>query len=160
MSEKTEEAYQSLLEKIDEKCQVFLSKIFEPGFIISDYETGFIAAVKKLMPQVDQLGCNFHYTQAVFRKNQIFGLIIAYRNNGPFQLGFSQNFQPRIFINRPGDYKFWQFKSIWYMPKTEDFLPKNRNFVNYVKKTWIQKTGVFMWNVYDRPQNLGTTNAW
>ena len=92
MSEKTEEAYQSLLEKIDEKCQVFLSKIFEPGFIISDYETGFIAAVKKLMPQVDQLGCNFHYTQAVFRKNQIFGLIIAYRNNGPFQLNFLKIF--------------------------------------------------------------------
>ena len=86
MSEKTEEAYQNLLEKIDEKCQIFLSKNFEPSFIISDYETGFIAAVKKLMPQVDHLGCYFHYTQAVLRKIRNFGLIIAYRNNRPFHL--------------------------------------------------------------------------
>ena len=69
MSEKTEEAYQNLLEKIDEKGQNFLLKNFEPSLIISDYETGIIAAVKNLMPKVIIWSsfC-FHYTQAVFEK--------------------------------------------------------------------------------------------
>ena len=54
----------------------FVEKI-EQSFIISDYETSFIAGVKKLIPQVDHLGCYFHYAQAVYRKIQNFGLIIA-----------------------------------------------------------------------------------
>ena len=86
MSEKTKKAYQNLLEKIDEKCHFFLSKKFEPSFIIIDYETGSIAAVKNLMPQVDLLCCFFPNTEAVFRKIQTFGLIVAYRKNRSIQL--------------------------------------------------------------------------
>ena len=54
----------------------FVEKI-EQSLIISDYETGFIAGVKKLIPQVDHLGCYFHSTQAVYRKLQNFGHNIA-----------------------------------------------------------------------------------
>ena len=129
------------MEKIDEKCQIFLSKIFEPSFFISDYETGFIAAVKKLMPQVDHLGCYFHYTQAVLRKIRNFGLIIAYRNNRPFQLLCRKIFSLGILpIDHVITY-FDKFITIWFMPKTENFLPKN--LVNYVEKNLDPKNWSF-----------------
>ena len=34
----------------------FFSRKFQPKFIISDYETGFLTALKNLMPAVDHLG--------------------------------------------------------------------------------------------------------
>ena len=43
--------------------------------------------------------------------------------------------------------------------KLKIFFQKIDDLVNNFEKTWIQKNGVLMWNVYDRPQNIQTTNA-
>ena len=98
------------------------------------------------MPQVDHLGCYFHYNQAVFRKIQNIGLIIAYRNNRPFQLLcrkiFSLGFLPidHVITN------FDNLKQSGLCRRLKIFFPKIEDLVNYVEKTLILEflCGTFM----------------
>ena len=110
------------------------------------------------MLQVYHLGCYFHYSQAVFRKIQNFGLIIACMNIRPFQLLcrkiFSLGFLPIDHVITIVDIS----KQSGLCRRLKTFFPKVDDLVNYVEKTWIQKTGVFMWNVFDRPQKFRKVN--
>ena len=40
------------------------------------------------------------------------------------------------------------------MPKTKNFLPKNRKLYQLCRKNMAPKTGVSMWNLYDRPHGM------
>ena len=101
MSEKTEEAYQNLWEKSDEKCQFF----FVEKFWTKSYYIRFRDGFHRRREKIDAT-------------SRSFGLLCSL---------YSSSFPKKL--------------------------------VNYVEKTWIQKTGVFMWNVYGRPPNHRTTNA-
>ncbi len=48
--------------------------------IVSDFESGLIAATSQVFPGVVHRGCYFHYAQALWRKVQEFGLTPLYRN--------------------------------------------------------------------------------
>ena len=61
--------------KIIEKFQ----REFKPKFFLSDYESGFIAAVKQYAPESKHIGCYFHFTQCIYRKIQNLGLTSAYK---------------------------------------------------------------------------------
>ncbi|XP_033095927.1 uncharacterized protein LOC117100370, partial [Anneissia japonica] len=47
--------------------------------VVTDYESPVWQAIRQILPGVTMTGCLFHYTQAVFRKVQEFGLQQAYR---------------------------------------------------------------------------------
>ena len=58
-----------------------LGCVFDPEIIISDFESGFIEAVRKQFPRTNHKGCHFHYSQALWRKVQELGLVTSYRDN-------------------------------------------------------------------------------
>ena len=86
------------------------------------------------MPQVDHLGCYFHYTQAVFQKTQSFGLIIAYKNNRPFQLLCRKIFEINHAISN-----FDNLEQSSLYPRLKIFFPKIEYLVNYVEKKLSKK---------------------
>ena len=55
--------------------------ILNPEVIISDFESGLLEAVRLQFPNAQHLGCHFHYGQALWRKFQELGLVVAFRDN-------------------------------------------------------------------------------
>ena len=52
--------------------------MFEPRKFQLDYEAAALGAIARMFPEAEIKGCNFHYTQAVYRKVQVIGLKKAY----------------------------------------------------------------------------------
>jgi hypothetical protein len=53
----------------------------QPTTIMSDFETGLIAAVATEFPNTHHQGCYFHFTQAIWRHMQSLGLTALYIGN-------------------------------------------------------------------------------
>jgi len=49
--------------------------------VVADFERAVWAAVQTVLPGVTQRGCNFHYTQAVWRNVQVVGLQTAFASD-------------------------------------------------------------------------------
>lgn len=58
-----ESVYRQILKCLIDKADVHL----EPEVMISDFEDGFIQAVKEVFPDVHIHGCYFHFTQCIIR---------------------------------------------------------------------------------------------
>lgn len=58
--------------------------IFSLNRIISDFESGLIAAIRNLFPQ-QHLGCFFHFAQAVYKNIQTLGYGARYKNDPEFR---------------------------------------------------------------------------
>ncbi|CAF4059685.1 unnamed protein product [Rotaria sordida] len=58
-----------------------MNQIFDPSTIISDFEQGLGEAISSEFSSSNHIGCYFHFTQAVYRHIQQFGLSSAYINN-------------------------------------------------------------------------------
>ena len=56
-----------------------------PEKIVTDFETGVIAAIKNTFQFSEHLGCWFHYSQCIYRKIQEFGLTTQYFDHQNFQ---------------------------------------------------------------------------
>ena len=111
LSNKKKESYIFLLRLLEAKAEK-LGKRFSPEIFLTDFESGFCAAIKNCFPMAQHLGCHFHYCQAIFKKVQKFHLA-----------GISEIF-------------------------------------DYFEKTWLnEKFSVKMWNLYNRPPSLNTTNS-
>ena len=71
MGDKREESYRAVFRKLRENVFLLL-----PGFnvqarwthMMSDFETGSIAAFRDIFPEVKVAGCHFHYCQAIYRQ--------------------------------------------------------------------------------------------
>ncbi|KAG0426106.1 hypothetical protein DMUE_5990, partial [Dictyocoela muelleri] len=55
------------------------------GFIITDFEYGLSKAIKNVFPNSRTCGCNFHFSQILWRKIQDLKLILFYRKNEKFK---------------------------------------------------------------------------
>ena len=79
---KTTYQYRRLFQIIKQKIgQKFNILHWAPEKIISDFETGLIAAVQTEFPHAIHWGGFFHFTQAIFRRIQNSGLQIPYRGH-------------------------------------------------------------------------------
>ena len=76
MTHKDEELYTEVILKIKD-----LFPQFQPTNIMSDWERGSRNSFKHVYPGTRINGCWFHYTQAIWRKIQKYGLTSCYRNN-------------------------------------------------------------------------------
>lgn len=111
--------------------------------VVADFEKGIWKGVQRAIPGVTIRGCNFHFTQAVWRRIQKYGLAFAY-------------------FKRDGVFKFCKkLMSLAYLPEphirpafeklTADIKdPSLLKLVNYVAKTWLHSK-VSSWTVFGQP---------
>ena len=52
-----------------------------PATVTVDFEIGLMAAILDEFPATILHGCYFHFTQAIWRKVQFFGLVQQYKDN-------------------------------------------------------------------------------
>ena len=155
---KTSNHYVCLLSAIKERCKK-IGKAFNPCFVLSDYEKGFISAVSQCLPSATHYGCYFHFTQAVYRRVQLYGLSRVYR--------FKENVR---FLIR-------QLFCLPYLPKSlvvETFekliasneivkmklkYPKLQDLIDYVKRVWVNGFyPIAIRNIFERDCDLRASN--
>ena len=130
-----------------------------PNFFLTDYETGVIASVKKFLPGSPHIGCWFHFAQCIYRKIQEVGLQNPYKNDEKLKKIakklFALPFLPISDI-RTGLEGFdaeLQLTTIFFDH------PNLSQIFQYLYDTWIYgNIRLEMWNVFDRPITLRTTN--
>ena len=81
---KTSDHYKVMLNILKEKMEK-IDKVFKADNILSDYVSGFKAAVAKFFPESRHIGCYFHFTQALVKNLRSLDLITAYRFNQKFK---------------------------------------------------------------------------
>lgn len=87
LPDKSQESYQRVFHMILDR--MIVGNLYPGNFnlqvIISDFETGLIAAVRVIFPNVVHRGCYFHYSQAIYRKIAEDGYSIRYKNDPEFK---------------------------------------------------------------------------
>jgi hypothetical protein len=66
MAKKTSTMYQTVFASLKTHCQQ-LGLTFAPTEVLSDYESGLIAAVRSALPNSRHRGCLFHYSQVLLQ---------------------------------------------------------------------------------------------
>ena len=70
---KKEAVYSTIFQKL-KSLAVEINQNFEPTFIHSDFENAILSAIKKFFRKSRNVGCYFHYLQAINRKINKLGL--------------------------------------------------------------------------------------
>ena len=127
---KTEQHYGILFLMLRAKALEKFQEDFAPEKIVSDFESGILSSVKIHLPNVEPLGCYFHYTQCVYRKTQNLGLVTLYKNTQTFQRTVRKIFAlPFLPPNSVGQLyqtlrsDFNNRRLILLHPKVGDFFP-------------------------------------
>ena len=120
---------------LSNKCTEILNIPLVPEFIVTDYESGVIPAVRTVFFGSEQVGCWFHYSQCIYRKIQDIGLSREYSSNEIIQNVsrklFSLPFLPPNEIVRGfQDYEN-QLQTIFLV------YPSLESLFNYVRNFWI-----------------------
>ena len=79
MSGKSTDDYKEILEYISQ------SNALEIQSVVMDFENATWNAFRDIFPEADRKGCHFHWTQALWRKIQALGLVVAYNTNAQVQ---------------------------------------------------------------------------
>ena len=77
LPDKKRETYYKVLDIIKRKLAE-MELVFDPDYVISDFETAQIGAVSTQLPRTHQRGCLFHFSQAVYKKVQKYHLSDLY----------------------------------------------------------------------------------
>ena len=77
MSGKSTEDYKVILEHISQ------SNALEIQSVVMDFENATWNAFRDIFPEADRKGCHFHWTQALWRKVQALGLVVANKHQRP-----------------------------------------------------------------------------
>lgn len=86
LQRKSQAAYEELLQAILDKCDD-LGCVCDPEFVILDYETSVIQAVRSVLGDGTQSkGCFYHLAQSTWRKIQELGLVVRYKTEEDFRL--------------------------------------------------------------------------
>ncbi|CAF4818092.1 unnamed protein product [Rotaria magnacalcarata] len=158
-----------LPEKLRKTDRVLEQDSFQPGSIMTDFETGTIKSIKEMLPNVLHKGCLFHFAQAVWRQVQSKGLATKYKEDECFRLNVKKlialAFVPVGDVTTACD------------SVTEQFDDDADDLLDYFEKTWIgerkrrgasRKNTQFaqqLWNVYDRvvaglPRSNNSVEGW
>ena len=128
-----------------------------PEFIITDYETGVTSAISQVFSYSTHLGCWFHYTQCIYRKTQEMGLTTLYKSDPNFQK-IARKLYSLPFL--PETEVISAFMD--YQNAIKNHLDRNRNLQKTFDSVWnfwlFGSLKLEMWNVFDRPVTMRTTN--
>ena len=117
---------------------------------IVDFESGLWKAIQKVYPNVNLKGCSFHWTQAVWRKIQLWGLQQRYINNSSTH-NFCRKLMALPFL--PSEHIETAFRNIQEVSSNS----VEEELATYIGNTWI--TGQWQpidWSVLN--QSVGTNN--
>lgn len=166
MKDKAEETYLRAFQLI------LKNNKFLVEYIIMDYEMAPKNALQLLFKNVTFFGCNFHFSQIIWRKIQAFDLVSQYLNDSIFN-EFIRSLLSLSFIPKNDILKIYE--QIIY--KYNDFNSENiKKFVEYFKKNFI---GVYekyhlleepkyqyeFWSNYEKviheiPRTINSLEAW
>ena len=131
---------------------------FSPDMVVTDYELGFINALPNVLPNTQHRGCLFHFDKAVFKKVKEYGLLLDYRNNNRVtkyvRKIMALPFLPILLLRN--SYNLHKQRHRRLIRR----FPALARLNLYVEQTWLN--GPFplpLWNVYNRPLRLRTSDA-
>ena len=129
MTNKDEELYTAVILKIKE-----LIPQLQPTSTMSDWERGSRNAFKHVYPGTKLYGCWFHYTQAIWKHIQKYGLASSYRHMTELE-SFLRQIMAIPFL--PGDliHSTYSFLQIPALPRIEKL--KLDDFLKYFKRSWL-----------------------
>ena len=147
MSGKRKRDYRHVLKAV----QNLLPDHIELQCVVADFESVLWRAVEKVFPGVHIQGCVFHWTQAIWRKVQELGLVIAYQTNDA----------AHKFIRRIMALPFFPREHIPQMfMEVHDLgmFQALRSLVEYVQATWLESTvwSPDRWSIFN--QSVRTNN--
>ena len=99
--------------------------------VVTDFESAVWGAVNEVLPNVEQKGCLFHFTQAIFRKIKRLGLQTAYEKD-PGTSRILKSLMGLPFI--PQEYIVPVFNTMEQDNKCKEL----QKFFAYMKKYWIE----------------------
>ena len=116
--------------------------VLNPKFTTFDFEQGAIGALRNVFPNASIKGCNFHYSQCVFKKIQKLGLQRDYLNSSP-----DDSTSVKCLIQETSALAFIPLDDIndlWcgIMDKF-DHIPRVQDFFDYFTDTWIEDGCLF-----------------
>lgn len=143
LGDKLQSTYEKVFNVIKQQMGV-LDVILSPEYIITDFESGILGAIKNSFPNSKHKGCLFHYNQALWRKVQEYGLVRSFRKSKKVKK-FIKMFMALPFV--PVLLVRCTFEEL--CQKAVSKKPELACFTDYIKRTWINGTfPVKMWNVY------------
>ena len=131
MKTKTEDLYAIVLMKIRE-----IIPEFSPKIAVSDFERAPRKVFSHHFPEINIIGCWFHFTQAIWRKSQLLGLALRYKTDQVFANWLRKLMALPLLPESEILGAFYLLeKEMFYHNEIEDQLIKKLE-VCY-KKTWI-----------------------
>ena len=151
---------ENLPPSIDFFCQLWKEKaIFDPKKIVTNYERGMISAIETDLPDTQHLGCHFLFSQAISRKVQELGLQNECSQNNQLHHAVRMIM---AFAYLPPAQVCSKMADFCSRPTTQlfvSFYPGFAEILRYFHRTWVCTFTISMWNVFDRNEKMGTTNA-
>ena len=156
---KTTEHYRKIFQIVKNKIQQDTGHHWEPAQVISDYERAIISAVETEFPNSTHKGCYFHFTQAVYRTIQKFGLSLCYKNDERMRM-FSRYLMSTAFLPH-SKVSECILKLCETQMAREVFqeYPALADLLRYFHSTWILTFPPKMWSCFQRENALRTTNS-
>lgn len=130
----------------------------DPDVIVTDFEASIIEATKQHFPRARQIGCFFHFSQALWRKVQEVGLVVRYKTDLNFQLHIKTH-MALAFLPSTDIHSFVTDLHSSFAASGNADSPV-LIFHNYFMHTWID--GVFpisIWNQYQIDSLHRTNNV-
>ena len=143
LSDKTSHTYYRLLGTIRDAVSR-MGYILNPQYIMTDFESGIIDAVRQQFPQTVHLGCHFHFGQCIWRKIQDGGLTTAYRENKKVS-DFVQKCVALAFV--PISEVRVTFDALVEL-LDRDTRELVGSFIDYFICTWLNGYSLLLWNKY------------
>ena len=126
---------------------------------MTDYELGVVSAIEADYPNIKHYGCFFQFSTAIYRKNQGFGLATAYRENPLVKISLQKFIDvPFLMENLVSEMLVVIFKDP-QVSFTVEHLPTLAVSLREFHRALIITFAINMWNVFERPSRLRTTNC-
>lgn len=140
---KTQILYRKMFDAIFRVLDRFNVRLDALRYVISDFESGLIPVVSHFFPGQIHKGCNFHFSQALYRKIQEMGFQRLYRQNQEFRSAVRQ------FIalgHVPTADKMQFYHHIMFRFAN---VPQIGQFADYFYRTWFGRYRLEMWDWYN-----------
>ena len=155
LTDKSATTYYNIFGKVRDAMSAH-KLIFNPIYIVSDFESSLPEAINLQFPNATYMGCHFHFGQALWRRVQAVGLVTKYREEQPVRT-FIECCNALAFI--PIGEVSSEFSELVAQLSDSD-KGQLAPFIDYFKLTWLSGTfPLQLWNKYGCDKHHRTNNA-